>query len=351
MADSVRAKAAHLFAPATAVRFTAGRSRADGESGENPPAGAYVDYWLRERPRGAVKLEFLDAAGAVLRTFTSADSTRPRRDSAAVAYTASDSLKRLTAYDTTGQSSQRTRIESDSVSYAPADSVVPARAGLNRFVWDLRLPGVRPVRDVVNDEGTYAGAMVVPGAYAVRLTADGRAETRPFQVVDDPRAGASQAELAATFELTRRTVDKINELADEVRRVESMQEQLQARVTQTRGQPYAARVAAAATPLRDRLEAIRAELIEVHSRTSQITLHYPVKLYNQLLNVNRMAQSFDRGPTTQSEEVYRDLAGKVDAQLGRLRALEASDLAAFNRLLKELDVPAVVAAPPAKPIS
>jgi photosystem II stability/assembly factor-like uncharacterized protein/outer membrane murein-binding lipoprotein Lpp len=341
LADSVRAKPSHLFAPATAVRFTAGRSRADGETGENPPAGAYVDYWLRDRPRGPLKLEFLDARGAVLRTFTSPDSTRARRDSAAVAYTASDSLKRLTAYDTTGQSSQRTRIESDSVTYVPADSVVHARVGLNRFVWDLRLPGVRPVRDIVNDEGTYAGPMVVPGAYAVRLTADGRTETRPFQVVDDPRAGASPAELAATFDLTKRTVDKINELADEVRRIESMQEQLQARVTQTRGQPYAARVAAAANPLRDRLEAVKAELIEVHSRTSQITLHYPVKLYNQLLNVNRMAQSFDRGPTSQSQEVYRDLAGKVDAQLGRLRALEAGELGAFNRLLKELDVPGV----------
>ena len=79
----------------------------------------------------------------------------------------------------------------------------------------------------------------------------------------------------------------------------------------------------------------------MHSRSNQITLHYPVKLYNQLLNVNRMAQSFDRGPTTQSEAVYRDLAGRVDAQLGRLRALEASDVAAFNRLLKELDVPGV----------
>ena len=350
MADSVRARPVHLFAPSAAVRFTAGRSRTDGETGENPPAGAYVDYWLRERPRGAVKLEFLDARGAVLRTYTSPDSSRPARDSAAVAYTASDSLKRLTAYDTTGTSSRRSRIESDSLSYVPADSVVHARAGLNRFVWDLRLPGVRPVRDIVNDEGTYAGAMVVPGTYAVRITSNGQTQTQRFEVVDDPRVGASAAELAATFDLTRRTVDKVNEVADEVRRVESMQEQLQARVAQTRGQPYGARVAAAANPLRDRLEAIKAELIEVHSHTAQITLHYPVKLYNQLLNVNRMAQSFDRGPTSQSVQVLQDLAGKVDAQLARLRALEGSELGAFNRLLEELRVPAVTVRE-ARPIS
>ena len=95
---------------------------------------------------------------------------------------------------------------------------------------------------------------------------------------------------------------------------------------------------------------MRAELIEVHSHTAQITLHYPVKLYNQLLNVNRMAQSFDRAPTEQSVEGLRDLSARVDAQLGRLRALEANDLAAFNRLLEELRVPGVTVRE-ARPIS
>ena len=340
--DSVRAAALHLFTPATAVRFTSGRSRGDGASGENPLAGVYVDYWLKDRPRNAIKLEFLDSKGAVLRTFTSTDSTKPKPDSTpAVAYTAADSLKRLTAYDTTGQSSQRHRIEADSATYLPPDSVAHARVGLNRFVWDLRTPGVKPLKNIIDDEGTTDGPMIIPGTYSVRLTVDSQTRTRPFRVVDDPRIGATPAELAATFDLTTQTVSKLNQLADEVRRIESMQEQLSAREGQVKGQPYAARVATMATALRHRLEAIRAELADVHSQADQITLHYPVKLYNQLLNVNRMAQSFDKGPTEQSVTVYRDLAGKVDAQLDRLRALESSDLAAFNALMKELNVPAV----------
>jgi photosystem II stability/assembly factor-like uncharacterized protein len=349
--DAVRAKALHVFAPSTAIRFAAGRARPDGLSGENPPSGAYIDYWLKSRPKGPVKLELLDARGTVLRTYTSPDSTSPKADSAAVALTASDSLARLTAYDTTGQSTQRKHIESDSASYFPADSVVQARSGLNRFVWNLRLPGIRPLKDVVNDEGTYEGAVVVPGTYSVRLTADGDTATQTFTVIDDPRIHAAPAELAATFELTKRTVDKTNELADEVRGIERMQQELDARIEQTKGQPAGARVAAAARPIRARLEAIRAELIEVHSQADQSTLHYPVRLYNQLLNVNRMVQSFDRAPTEQSTAVFGDLAGKVDAQLGRLRALETGDIAAFNRLLRELEVPAVMVKERKGPIS
>jgi hypothetical protein len=310
MTDSVRAAAAHLLAPAAAVRFSAGRARREGEQGENPPAGAYVDYWLRARPRGPVRLEFLDSAGAVVRAFTGADPSRPGRDSAAAAYTAADSLARLTAYDTTGQSSPRRRVEADSAAYEPADSVPSARAGLNRFVWDLRLPGVRPLKDVVNDEGTYDGPWAVPGAYTVRLTVDGRALTRALRVVDDPRVGASPAEHAATFDLQRRTVGTVNALADAVRRIELLQGQLDARVEQTRAQAYAGRVAGAARPLRGRLEAVRAALADVHSHTDQITLHYPVALYNQLLNVNRMAQSFDRGPTVQAVAVTASWRGR-----------------------------------------
>ena len=351
MSDSVRNASVALLVPAKTVRFAVGRSRRDGESGENPLAGVYVDYMLKSKPTTSVKLEFLDGTGTVLRTFTSPDSTKPKRDSAAVAYTASDSLKALTAYDTTGQSSQRRRLESDSArAYLPADSVVHARAGLNRFVWDLRLGGVRELKDIIDDEGTPVGPMIPPGNYSVRLTANGQTITRPFTVVDDPRVGASQAELVATYEYTKRTVDKINQLGDAVRRIETMQSQLTARADQAKGQPYADRVSAMATPLRNRLEAIRSELADVHSHADQITLHYPVKLYNQWLNVNRMAQSFDKGPTQQAGGVYTDLAGRTDAQLERLRALEAGDLAKFNDMLRELNVPAVVL-PAVKPIA
>jgi hypothetical protein len=192
--------------------------------------------------------------------------------------------------------------------------------------------------------------MVLPGQYAIRLTANGQTRTQSFQVVDDPRIGATPAELAASYDLATRTVATLNAIGDNVKRIESLQQQLTARADQSKEAPYAKRVASAASSLKGRLEAIRAELADVHSERDQITLHYPVKLYNQLLNVNRMAQSFERGPTEQSVSVYRELAGKVDALIGRERTLESGELAAFNQLMRELNVPAV-GVEQAKPIS
>jgi hypothetical protein len=255
-----------------------------------------------------------------------------------------------TAYDTAGTGATRQSAEADSVAYLPADSVAHARAGHNRFVWNLRLEGVRPVEGVVNDEGTYDGAMVPPGRYAVRLTVDGHTESRPFTVVDDPRMGASPAELAAAYDYTRRTVAKVNEVADAARHIADVKRALEARVAAAKGQPYARQVTDAARPVIDSLEAVRAELVDVHSQVDQITLHYPVKVYNQLLNVNRMAQSFDRAPTEQAHAVLRELGAQVDALVGRMRALERNEVEAFNRLVAGLPMPAVpVAAPAAVP--
>ena len=139
-----------------------------------------------------------------------------------------------------------------------------------------------------------------------------------------------------------------NELSDAAHRIVDIEHALDARVSDTKGQPYAKRVSDAAKPLHERLEAIRDSLVEIHSHADQITLHYPVRYYNMLLSLAGMVQSADMAPTQQEGAIYRDIAPKVDAQIARLHALEGTELAAFNALMRELNVPAIVV--PAPPI-
>jgi hypothetical protein len=105
-------------------------------------------------------------------------------------------------------------------------------------------------------------------------------------------------------------------------------------------------VADAVTPIKTKLEAIRDSIVEIHAHADQIVLHYPIRYYNMLISLADMVQSADGPPTRQEGEIYRDLAAKVNVHLAALRAIEANDLAAFNRLMKELDVPAVSVSPP-----
>jgi hypothetical protein len=79
----------------------------------------------------------------------------------------------------------------------------------------------------------------------------------------------------------------------------------------------------------------------VHSHADEITLHYPVKLYNMMLTLNVQLLTGDNAPTQSQLESLKELSGKVEAQMQKLRELENGDVGAFNRLMKELDVPAV----------
>jgi len=231
-----------------------------------------------------------------------------------------------------------------------SNSIVSVRAGLNRFVWNLHYPDTKQVKDVINDEGSTSGPFVSPGKYTVRLTARGQTFSQPFIVRGDPRLTTTQADYDAQLALSLQVQAKTNELSDAVERILDLEHALDARVSDTKGQTYAKRVADAVKPIRDRLEAVRDSLVEIHSHADEITLHYPIRYYNMLLSLAGMVQSADAGPTAQEGAIYRDIAPKVDQHLARLKNIEATDLMAFNNLMKELNVPAVmVKAPPIVP--
>jgi photosystem II stability/assembly factor-like uncharacterized protein len=354
MSDAARAAAAYLFVPDTAIRFGGGGGNREAGAGENPPSGVIVDYWLGPHPTGPVTLDFVDGAGRVVRSFS---SERPQDTAAVLAVgagsdsTRADSVggrvadRTVQPRDTLARKPRGLRpLADDTLAFTPADSVVPMRAGLNRFVWNLRYASTREVKNVINDEGTTLGPVAVPGAYRVRLGIGGRTMTQSFVVREDPRVKVSQGDLDAQLALALAVQGKTNELSDAVGRIVDIERQLDARTREAVGRPYGGRIAAVVRPLRARLEAVRDSLVEVHAHADEITLHYPIRLYNMLLSLADMVQSADGAPTKQEADIYRDLAAKVDIQLARLRGIERGDLAALNRLMRELEVPAVTAA-------
>ena len=89
-------------------------------------------------------------------------------------------------------------------------------------------------------------------------------------------------------------------------------------------------------------------MIQVKAKTRQDTLNHPAKLNAKLAALSGTVGSGDAAPTRQEYELFDDLAARVDVQLKRLREVIATDVAAFNNLIREQGVSAVIAKPDLK---
>ena len=101
------------------------------------------------------------------------------------------------------------------------------------------------------------------------------------------------------------------------------------------------KIAGAATDLVNRLTAVEENLYQTKNRASEDPLNFPIKLNNKLAHVLIVVQSSDAQPTAQSYMVYEDLATAVNGELKTLEKLTTTDLAAFNKLIRDENVPAV----------
>ncbi|HTB14596.1 MAG TPA: hypothetical protein VK752_23655 [Bryobacteraceae bacterium] len=210
-AEAAAATSAYLFKPATGIRIRFGTNDPtpwppELPAGENPPPGAIVDYYL---PSSAseVKLEFLNAQGKVIRTYSSTDKVM-----------SPDPATDPVAYNKICQQTP-TAPDCGLPLYWPApQQVLKATAGMHRFTWDMHydpLPGGGGGgRGGGGGNGavphrTYPGVnspWVAPGTYSVRLTANGQTLTQPITIKLDPRVKITP-EVQQIFTLTTKMED------------------------------------------------------------------------------------------------------------------------------------------------
>jgi hypothetical protein len=71
------------------------------------------------------------------------------------------------------------------------------------------------------------GPLAAPGKYSVRMTVDGKAATRPLEVVKDTQIPAADADLVASTRAQIRIRDDINATADMINRIEVLRKQVE----------------------------------------------------------------------------------------------------------------------------
>lgn len=309
------ASGAYLFAPRDAYRF---RNTTQPEAmpndptvGQNPPYGASIDYYLKSAPRGGARVAIVDASGHTVRTLTAG-----------------------------------------------------AQPGINRVWWDLRSEGTRQMRlrtgpeyapDVaLNAQGwrpapasRAISILKPPGTYTVKLTVDGKDYTQPLKVLKDPHSNGTEGDIQIQTKLTTSLFDTLNHVVDEVNEIESLRAQLLELKSAMGTDQSAAPVRAGADQLDARLIEVEDNLIQLKlTGRGQDNWRFTPKLAQKIDYLDSEVENGDFQPTTQAVAVHDELKEQEATYRQRLALLVEKEVAAFNSLLRQRNIPNVIANKP-----
>jgi photosystem II stability/assembly factor-like uncharacterized protein len=281
---------AWLFTPPAAVR-----------SGP----GVTFSWWLKTKPQQA-RLELLDSAGAVLRTWEP-DTTPPGPRAAA-----------------------------GGGGFGGGPQWLPVGAGLNRLHWNLRTEAFTTFPGMIMWGARASGPTAPPGRYALRLSVDGRTLTAPLVVERNPRiTDVTDADLHAQYAFSRQVRDKVNEANAAVIDIRRVKSQLDDRLKRSDD----GRLRARGETLKTNASAVEENIYQVRNQSNQDPLNFPIKVNNRLANLMSMAERGDGRPTNKMPEIFGILTTELKGYVDRLAQVWARDLAAVNAELSRLGLP------------
>jgi hypothetical protein len=299
MNQAVRDASAHLFPPRPTYRFRPSvvpvTMSDDPSSGQNPPYGAAITYYLKSAPTGDVKIRIEEASGKRIRTLNGTKNV---------------GLNRVT-WNLEGESTTEVRMRT-SPQFAPDIKLGPD--GTRNAPGAGRLSILMP-----------------PGTYTVKLSAGAQTLSQPLVIKKDPNSGGPEADIMTQNAMMLDLQKDLESGAQMVNQIEFIRSQVE--------KLNAPAVKPAADAFNNKLIEIEENLIQLRlTGQGQDAVRWPPKL---LAKINYLAgglASGDFGPTKQQREVQALLKQQLTAVRQRLDAVLSQDLTAFNKLLTDNNI-------------
>ncbi len=290
-----------LYKPMDAYRLTPTNGRSSGGESVAPsaPGGAVIYYSLADEldlEEDTLTLEIINSDGVIVRTV---------------------------------QSDETVGLEGD-------DSALPAQAGINRFVWNLRSDSAATLDyDVVfgaGDDKAIAGYHLAPGRYSLRMELSDRviAESEinirwdPINSYDESAIAEQQAFLAENFRMIDALYRRVGSLQSIVKQVE-----LRKALADEADDEL---VSEAARALLTTLETWQHSVSTPQRKTFQDVLNFHPRIDTFLINVYQQADSAVLGLTSGQRRRLDDLRPEWQAAIDAWDELIEKEVPAFNAL-------------------
>jgi photosystem II stability/assembly factor-like uncharacterized protein len=293
-------EAVTLFQPRETKRFMGRYREKVVNAGQTLPNGVILNYYIKEEPKEPVTLTFMEEDGTLIRTY----SSKPEEKE---------------------------------------DPKVKAKAGMNQFVWDLSYPASNKIKKAIFWGPSAIEPMAIPGNYKVKLKTGDQETEKSFTIVRDPRFNVTQKQYQEQFNLVVKIRDRLTDTHDAINEIRNIDKQIQWYLEQTKEESYFKKLEDAAKALQKKLDAVEGELVQKKAKAFQDLLNYPIKLNNKLATLGGwVIQYSEDAPTQQAKDLFKDLSQRVDVQLKKLQILIDEDVSSFNKLIKDLSVPAIM---------
>jgi photosystem II stability/assembly factor-like uncharacterized protein len=321
----------YLFAPGDAIRGA---------------GGATITYLLR-KPAEKLALDILDRGGTVVRHYDAAVPNAGRggrggrgRGDAAAGPPATAVPPAGVAPPAAG-AEEAPPAEADPAAgggRGRGAAGAPIAAGVNRFTWDLQYAPASSFPGMVLWGGSVNGPAAVPGAYQVRLTVDGRAQTQPLTVKRHPlHIDATDADLKEQFDLAIQIRDKVSEANNSVIQIRKIKEQVADRLKKSQDGDFKT----VANRLVKDLSEVEEQVYQVRNQSGQDPLNFPIKTNNRLAALLRVVDAGDGKPIGNAAPIFKDLMAELKAETDKLQLVLGRDLPTVNRLATRLGLEAI----------
>ncbi len=269
---------------------------------------------LKSAPKDSVKIEIVDAKGAIVRTMRTAGRAGANQAS----------------WDLRGDPPVRVDLRT-----TPPD---------NPHIWEeprFVKKDVRPITHWGIQNPIQAGPLVLDGKYTARVIADGKSASQPFTVLRDPEFTASEADLAWSSQTQTKIRDDMDAAADIINKLEKMRRQVEDRL---RGDTVKVELKQALKEMDKKMLDI--ELVLLSKSDFYSDDKYFVEPFHVYLNLIWLSGEVGSGagdvaggaefrPTDASLQVLTGIETDLDRAKVAFKAFNDKDLANLNQLLSQ----------------
>ena len=274
-----------LFKPKDTYRMRGGSFKGSKTTGTNHPNGAITYFNLKDlKDDDNVSLTYFDTKGDTIKTF----SNKSKKNKLTV------------------------------------------KSGANQFVWNMTYDGAERLKGMILWWASLQGPRAIPGEYKVTLKVNDQEQSQMFNILADPRAESTLADMQKQFDFIKSVNKTMDEAHKSIKKIRNINGQLGAFQKQYKDDDNVKELVEKAKELQEQLSNIEKELYQTKNRSGQDPLNFPIRLTNKLGHLNSLVRMGDFAPTDQDVAVKNELTAKIEKQLTAFNVILNDEVKAFN---------------------